>query len=129
MTFEQPGRFILVRPGQPADAILLRREPRDAEPAFEFLFARVTQHELPATLNGVSVREYGFTDREWLISSAGRDYRVQARSLQVHEGASIYGSILPLSHFATRQRLLWTVLLWLVRFGWGRSLIRWIRAR
>jgi hypothetical protein len=129
MTFEQPGRFILLQPKQPAGAIVLRREPHGGEPAFEFVFARVTQHDLPATLNGVSVREYGFTDREWLVNSAARDYRVQARSLQVHENASLYGSVLPPPRLATRQRLLWKALLWLVRFGWGRALIRWLRAK
>jgi hypothetical protein len=129
MTFEQPGRFNLLQPREPAGAIVLRREPHDGEPAFEFTFARVTQHDLPAALNGISVREYGFTDREWLVSSAGRDYRVQARSLQMHEGVSLYGRVLPVARFAARRRLLWTTLLWLVRFGWGRTLIRWIRAQ
>jgi len=129
MTFEQPGRFSLLHPGQPPGAILLRRDPHDGEPAFEFLFARVTQHNLPATLNAISVREYGFTDREWMVSSAGRDYRVQARSLQMHEGVSIYGRVLPLPRFAATQRMLWTVLLRLVRYDWGRALIRMIRAR
>lgn len=129
VTFEHPGRFILVDAAQRPGPILLRREPQGGEPAIEYRFAHVTEHDLPPTLNGISVREYGFTDREWLVSSAGRDYHVQARSLQIHEGVSIYGGALPLARFAPMQRALWTLLLWVVRFGWGRALIRWVRSR
>lgn len=129
MTFDHPGRFTLVDSGRRPGCLVLRREPQDGEPAVDYLFAHVTQHDLPQSLNGISVREFGFTDREWLVSSAGRDYHVHARSLQIHEGVSIYGRVLPLARYSSTRRALWTVLLWLVRFGWGRALIRWARAR
>ena len=129
MTFDHPGRFTLQDVGRRPGGLVLRREAQDSEPAIEYLFAHATQHDLPQALNGISVREFGFTDREWLVSSAGRDYHVRARSLQIHEGVSIYGGVLPLARYSSGRRALWTVLLWLVRFGWGRALIRWARAR
>lgn len=129
MTFDHPGRFTLIDAGQRPGGLVLRRELQDGEQAIEYLFAHVTQHDLPQALNGISVREFGFTDREWLVSSAGRDYHVHARSLQIHEGVSIYGGVLPLARYSSTRRALWTVLLWLVRFSWGRALIRRARAR
>lgn len=129
MTFDYPGRFTLLDAGSRPGSLVLRRDPQDGEPAVEYLFAHVTRHDLPSSLNGISVREFGFTDREWLVSSAGRDYHVQARSLQIHERAAIYGRVLPLAHYSSTRRVLWTVLLWVARFGWGSALIRWARAR
>jgi hypothetical protein len=129
MTFDYPGRFTLQDSGRRPGGLVLRRDPQDGEPAVEYLFAHVTQHDLPQSLNGISVREFGFTDREWLVSSGGRDYRVGACSLQIHEGAAIYGRVLPLARYSSIRRALWTVLLWMARFGWGQALIRWARTR
>lgn len=127
MTFQHHGRFALIDSGRRPAAVVLRRLPRDNAAALEIVFARVTHHDLPAVLDGLAVRETRRGDQEYLVSSAGRDYRVHARSLSIHESATIYGRVLPLARFALKRRLLWMFLLWSARFAWGQALIRRIR--
>ncbi len=127
MTFQHPGCFSLIDSGRRPAAIVLRRSPRGDEAAIEVVFARVTHHDLPTILDSIVVHESRSGERVYLVSSAGRDYRVHARSLRIHESTVIYGRALPLARFALHQRLLWTLLLWSARFAWGQALIRRIR--
>ena len=59
MTFDHPGRFTLLDAGSRPGCLVLRRDPQDSEPAVEYLFANVTRHDLPPSLNGINVREFG----------------------------------------------------------------------
>lgn len=99
------------------------------------LFNAVERHDLPAALDGVRVgRSANAGDDtlpagEFQVMSGGREFRVRARSLQIHERAALYGSVIALPKFALRQRLLWTALLTVARFQWGQALIRRLTGR
>jgi hypothetical protein len=126
MIFRHRGQFSLIDPGTRPAAVVLRHASTHDERA-EAVFGRVTKHDLPATLDGVAIRRGSPPDQSFVVSSAGRDYRVVAGSLRIHEGVALYARVLPQAHFSARQRLLWTVLLWAARFTWGQALIRRVR--
>lgn len=94
------------------------------------LFNAVERHDLPASLDGVRVEraahagDESASPGEFQLASGGREFRVRARSVQIHEPAALYGSVIALPKFALRQRLLWTMLLTVARFEWGQALIR-----
>ena len=125
MTFRHDGRFSLIDPGTRPAAVVLRHAASRAGQRVEAVFGRVTQHELPALLDGIVIR----AGAPFVVSSAGRDFRVHAQSLRIHEGAALYGRVLPQARFPLRKRLLWTALLWSARFRWGQALIRRARGR
>lgn len=128
MTFRHDGRFALIDSGSRPAAVVLRHVPARGEQRIEAVFGRVTQHELPWTLDGIAIRTDASPERmRFIVSSGGRDYSVHAQSLRIHEGAALYGRVLPLVRYPLRQRLLWTVLLWCARFAWGQALIRRLR--
>lgn len=129
MQCEYPGRFELCDSRQRPTPVLLRRAARRGQPSVEILFAAVTDHELPPTLDGINVRTDSSRLNQFVITSGTSSYRVHARSMQVHEAAQIYGRALPLARFAFGARMLWMLLLWSARFSWGQSLIRRLRAR
>lgn len=94
------------------------------------LFNAVARHDLPASLDGVRVaRSDEPTDAEFQITSGGREFSIRARSLQIHERATLYGTVIRLPVFALRQKLLWTLLLTVARFAWGQALIRRLTGR
>ena len=124
MTFQHQGRFELLDPGSRPASIVLRHA-RDAR-RIEAVFGRVTQHDLPATLDGLAIRA-GAVPQSFVVSSRGRDYAVHAQSLRVHHGIALYGRVLPLARYPLHRRLLWTALLWCARFDWGQALIRRVR--
>lgn len=127
MPFRFPGRFVLIDSGRRPGAVVLRGVVRARERPVEILFLRVTAHDLPATLEGVEVRDHGPEHAYSVSSAGGGDYRVQAATVQCHEPATICDRVLTLARFRPGQRLLWTVLLWSARFAWGQALIRWLR--
>ncbi len=129
MTFQHGGRFSLIDPGARPAAVVLRHAPRHSGTTVEVVFARVTEHDLPLALAGITIRTDPQHERVFVVASAGRDYRVHAQSLRIHRGAPLYGPVLPQARFAFRKRLLWASLLWSARFGWGQALIRRIRGR
>lgn len=128
MTFEHHGRFELIDPGSRPAAIVLRYVPARAQQWLEVVFGRVRQHELPAALEDIAIREQAApAEKLFVVSSGGRDYRVRAQSLRIHAGAALYGTVLPLARYPLRKRMLWTLLLWCARFDWGQALIRRVR--
>lgn len=99
------------------------------------LFNAVERHDLPAALEGVRVARAAGASAdalpagEFQVQSGGRKFLVRARSLQIHERAALYGSVIALPTFPLRQRFLWTVLLTVARFQWGQALIRRLTGR
>lgn len=129
MTFQHRGRFSLIDSGTRPAAVVLRHMPGRVEQRVDVVFGRVMQHELPAVLDGIAIHTDVPRERGFVLSSAGRDYRVHAQSLRIHTGVALYGGVLPRVRFPLQQRLLWTVLLWSARFRWGQALIRRARGR
>jgi hypothetical protein len=128
MTFRHDGCFALIDPGSRPAAVVLRHARARGEEWIEAVFGRVTQHELPPTLDGIAIRADADPGRmRFIVSSGGRDYAVHAQSLRIHEGAALYGRVLQLPRYPLPQRLLWTVLLWCARFDWGQALMRRLR--
>jgi hypothetical protein len=125
MRYEFTGQFETVYSGARPGELSLRRLQRNHVPGLELHFAAVSSHDLPWTLDGIIVEENG--PGLFGIRSARANYRVAARSLQVHEGARIYGRAVQLAHFPFSQRILWTLLLWSARFNWGQNLLRRLR--
>jgi hypothetical protein len=91
-------------------------------------FNAVELHNLPSSLDGVNVARAngsgGETQSAFQLTSSGRTFQVKARSLQIHERAVLYGNVITLPKFRFTQRALWTLLLTMARFEWGRSVIR-----
>lgn len=125
MQQEFPGRFEVFDARARGGSVRLERRARDDAPAVEVLFARVTRHDLPERLDNVVV-DTEASESGFRLGSGAANYHVAARSVQVHEGAHIYGR-LPLGRFALSQRLLWSLLLWSARYPWGQALIRRLR--
>jgi hypothetical protein len=125
MRYEFSGRFETIDSGARPGDLSLRRAARHDAPELELHFAAVSSHDLPWSLDGIVVEQKG----PGLVGvrSAGNNYRVAARSLQVHETARIYGRGVQLARFPFAQRILWTLLLWSARFAWGQGLIRRLR--
>jgi hypothetical protein len=125
MRYEFSGRFETIDSGARPGDLLLRRRARHAAPQLELHLAGVSSHDLPWSMDGVVVEEKG----PGLIGvrSGDNNYRVAARSFQIHETARIYGHAVQLAHFPFSQRILWTLLLWSARFAWGQGLIRRLR--
>jgi hypothetical protein len=124
MTFQHHGRFELIDPGSRPASVVLRHAR--GERRIEAVFGRVTQHQLPAALDGVVIRA-GDAPQRFVVSSGGREYAVHAQSLRIHESVALHGRVLQLARYPLRRRLLWTVLLWCARFDWGQALIRRVR--
>jgi hypothetical protein len=127
MTFRHDGRFALIDPGTRPATVVLQHAPARSAHRIEAVFGRVTQHELPDALDGIVIRVHNATGMPFVVSSAGRDFSVQAQSLRIHEGVALYGGVLPQARFPFGQRMLWTLLLWSARFRWGQALIRRVR--
>jgi hypothetical protein len=117
-----------------AGRLTLRAAAR--EPALEVLLSGVTLREVPATLHGLHIEELNGVPPDpgqrpvaarFRVRSADGGQSFAAASVQIHEHPALYGRSIALPRFRLRQRLLWTILLWLARFDWGRALIR--RAR
>jgi hypothetical protein len=125
MRYEFSGQFETIYSGARPGELSLRRLARNHVCGLELHFAAVSTHDLPWTLDGIVVEESG--PGLFAIRSAGTNYRVTARSLQVHETARIYGGAVQLARFPVSQRILWMLLLWIARFSWGQSLIRRLR--
>ncbi len=114
---------------RPGELVLKRQEGRD-DPGVELLFAAVSRHDLPRELAGVALNDAASPDAVFDIRSASTNYHVVARSVQVHETVRIYGRAIHLARFPISQRLLWMLLLWSAKYGWGQRLIaRWRRGR
>jgi hypothetical protein len=125
MRYEFFGQFETVYSSARPAELSLRRLARDQVGGVELHFASVSSHDLPWTLEGIVVEENG--SGLFTIRSAKSNYRVAARSLQVHEAVRIYDRALQLARFPLSQRILWMPLLWSARFGWGQALIRRLR--
>jgi hypothetical protein len=125
MRYEFPGQFEIVDSGARPGVVSLQRRARHGASGLELNFAAVSSHDLPWSLEGVAVEEKG--PGLFGIRSAGNNFRVAARSLQIHESARIYGRAVQLARFSVSQRILWMLLLWSARFAWGQSLIRQLR--
>jgi hypothetical protein len=125
MQQEFSGRFEVFDARAQGGAVRVERRARGNAPGVELLFARVTTHDLPARLEGVVV-DTAPSNGGFRLHSGAANYRVVARSVQIHEGARIYDR-LPLGRFSFPQRLMWNVLLWTARFSWGQALIRRLR--
>jgi len=121
MQQEFPGRFELFDARARGGGLRLERRSRGTGSRVEILFACVTTHDLPASLDGVAVASAA-SGAGFRVRSGAANHHVAARSVQIHEGASIYDR-LPLGRFSFAQRLLWSVLLWIARFSWGQALI------
>lgn len=109
-----------------------------AEGRVEIRFSGVSSHDLPCGLelvfddlelaaDGARRSQQGSTTRSFRIESRGRCYRIEARSVQVHEHPRLYGTALRLPRFGMRRRALWTLLLWIAGYEWGQRLIRHLR--
>jgi hypothetical protein len=129
MRYDFSGRFEVLDSGvRPGELVLKRQEGRDG-PGVELLFAAVSRHDLPRELAGVALDDAASLDGVFELRSGSANYHVAARSIQVHETVRIYGRAIQLARFPISQRLLWMLLLWSVRYGWGQRLIaRWRRA-
>ncbi len=125
MRYEFSGQFETVYSGARPGELSLRRLARNDVSGLELHFAAASSHDLPWTLDGIVVEENG--PGLFAIRSARANYRVAARSLQVHETARIYGAAVQLARFAPSQRILWMLLLRVARFNWGQDLIRRLR--
>ncbi|HKE45850.1 MAG TPA: hypothetical protein VKB41_15065 [Steroidobacteraceae bacterium] len=120
-----PGRFD-IESGAHAGVLRMERRAGREGAALALLFAGVSSHNLPARLEGVSVDDAP-SNGGFSVRSGEVNYRVAARSVQIHEAAKIYDRALPLARFRFSQRLSWSVLLWCARFSWGQNLIRRLR--
>lgn len=106
-----------------------------AQGRVEIRFSGVASHDIPRVpellLDGLELAAEsdsrpleGSMIRSFRVESHGRCYRIEARSVQVHEHPRLYGTALRLPRFGLRRRALWTVLLWIAGFDWGQRLIR-----
>lgn len=128
MRHEFPGRFdVLDSGGRPGELILRSRKNGQGH-GVELRFAAVSSHDLPRELTGITLDDAAVSGRVFTIRSSAANYHVAARSVQVHEAVAIYGRAIRLARFPVSQRLLWLLLLWSARYGWGQRLIaRWRR--
>ena len=127
MRHEFSGQFDVLDSGVRPGVLVLQRHEADGRDV-ELLFAAVSAHDLPRALGGVVLDDTASRDGVFNIRSGAANYRVAARSVQVHERVPIYGQAIRLARFPVWQRLLWILLLWSARYGWGQWLIaRWRR--
>ena len=125
MRHEFPGRFDVLDSGVRPGELILRSRKDDHGHGVELLFAAVSSHDLPRELGGITLDDAAAPGGVFEICAGTANHRVVARSVQVHEGVAIYGQSIRLARFPVSQRLLWILLLWSARYGWGQRLIAW----